>query len=238
MDTVRAFLTARADDNRVAIGAPAAGEKVYTYDRLCETAAGAANVLAEVGVGPDSFVAIAPERSAETAIAFLASASLGATVWFGGPGRVPVDAVVAPTPIVAEYTAPPGAGLIGFGAKPEHDDVIHFERAAWSAADDLPDVTATPAMRVLTDGEVEYTQRKLLDVADAIAEERAFEEDLSVVTRASLTDPRAVVAGILAPLVGGATVRNPGSGDAGDVAVTDGAAAETRVILLRDVDLA
>jgi hypothetical protein len=67
-----------------------------------------------------------------------------------------------------------------------------------------------------------------------VDEAELTDEDL-VALRSSLTEPGAVVAGVLAPLSVGATVLLPQTDLTGTVAVTDGDAPEPRVLGLPEV---
>ena len=71
-------------------------------------------------------------------------------------------------------------------------------------------------------GSTAYTHREVLAAAARVVEAAGLDADTSVGLRAPLTDPRAVVAGVVAPLsVGGTVVLPEGSSDA-DVLVGDG----------------
>jgi len=71
-------------------------------------------------------------------------------------------------------------------------------------------------------GAAAYTHREVLTAAEGVVDAASLDADVSVGLRAPLTDPRAVVAGVIAPLsVGGTVVLPDGEVDA-DVVVGDG----------------
>ena len=84
-----------------------------------------------------------------------------------------------------------------------------------------------------------YTHREVLTAAAAVAEEAGLDSATSVALRAPLTDPRAVVAGVVAPFVVGGTVVLPnGTTDAdADVVVGDDEGDGRRAYHLGDVSL-
>ncbi len=232
------LLSSNADTDAVALGAPAAGEQVYTYDRLATTSRSTATVLAAAGLDADSFIAIAPAPAAETVIGFLGAAILGARVRFSGPARAPVDAVFGPTDTVRRYQVPDDALRIGFGERSEDDRIRHFARAVWRAEDALPDAPVLPTTTVLSDGNAAYTHRRLIRTGQAVIAARGITPDTELAVRAPLTDPRTIAAGLIAPLLAGATIRFPtDETPAGDLAVTDTHAPEHRLLLLMDVPL-
>lgn len=238
MKTLPKLLEATGDSDTVAIGVPAAGEQVYTYDRLRSTVYSTANLLSDAGISEGSRVAIAPKKASETVVAFLGAASLGATVWFGGPARANVDALLAPTEYVDKYQIPSDSLRVGYGSAPDDDSVVHFGKAVWKADETPPQAGVLPGTKLLTDGENTYSHRELLDAAAEVVDARDIEEGTVVSVRAPLRDPRTIAAGIVAPLSATGTIRFPsGPRDIGDLGIADDDAPEPRLMLLLDVPL-
>lgn len=238
MSTLRDLVEDCADREGVAIGAPEAGEQVYTYERLATTTYSLAAALAERGVDEDSLVALTPAEAPETVVGLLATTILGARARFSGPARAPVDALIGPVDAVGKYEIPEGAARIGFGSRPDSAAISHFGKLVWKAADTPPDAPVLPTTRALSDGEYVYSHRALLRAGQAVIEARDLTPDMTVVVRSALTDPRTVAAGLIAPLMAGSTIRFPIDGRShGDLAITEDDAPERRLLLVFDVPL-
>lgn len=238
MSTLRDLVGDCVDREGRAIGAPEAGEQVYTYERLATTTYSLAAALADRGVDEDSLVALAPAEAPETIVGLLATTILGARARFSGPARAPVDALIGPVDLVGRYEIPDDAARIGFGSRPDLPAIEHFGRLVWKAADTPPEAPVLPTTRALSDGEYVYSHRALLRAGHAVIDARDLTPEMTVVVRAALTDPRTVAAGIVAPLMAGSTVRFPVDNRShGDLAITDDDAPERRLLLTFDVPL-
>ncbi len=239
MNTLPEILTQAVDTTDVAIGAPAAGERVYTYDQLVETTRSLATVFAEAGIDEESVVAIAPAPAAETVIGFLSATALGASVRFSPPARAAIEGVFGPTDTVGTFQVPDDALRVGFGERPEDDRITHFGTAVWKAHAEPIDAPVVPTTPALSDGSHQYTHRALMQAASAVIDIRDITAETETAVRGPLTDPRTVVAGFIGPLVAGGTIRFPSNSTPhGDLAITDDAAPEHRLLLLLDVPLA
>lgn len=239
MNTLRDILADAVNNTDLAIGAPAAGERVYTYEQLAETSRSLATVFAEAGIDADSVVAIAPAPAAETVIGFLSATALGAQVRFSPPARAAIAGVFGPTETVAAFQVPDDALRVGFGERPDADRITHFGTAVWKADADPIDAPVVPTTPALSDGSHQYTHRALLQAANAVIDARDITTETEIAVRGPLTDPRTIVAGFIAPLVAGGTIRFPSDGTPhGDLAITDDEAPEHRLLLLLDVPLA
>jgi hypothetical protein len=112
----------------------------------------------------------------------------------------------------------------------------------WSENPAFPPTDVSPADPVLATGERVYTHADLLAAAGAVVERAGVDAEDRVALRAPLADPGAVAAGLVAPLLAGASIVLPGvtaGGDGaaavedaaiGDVAVAAGDTPEERVI--------
>ena len=96
--------------------------------------------------------------------------------------------------------------------------------------DDVPQATGDA-------GSTAYTHREVLSAAARVVDAAGLDADTSVGLRAPLTDPRTVVAGVVAPLsVGGTVVLPDGKSDA-DVTVDGGEAGNESAFHVADVFL-
>ena len=162
------------------------------------------------GTGED---AIGFLGAAEPLLAILGAASVGATVDVTPKEPVESRALVAPAWRSSETA--PRCSTLAYGGPPENPAVAHFEAELWSENPTAPPepVAATdPALRA--DGET-YSHETLLAVAENVVAEHGLDETNRVLLSASLTDPGALVAGVLAPLSVGATVVLPDEADDG-----------------------
>lgn len=223
----------RRSDAEALVASPGR-RQVYTYHRFCTTAWRTGNFLRHLGVREGTRVAIADEPAAETVLALFGTALLEGTAWIGAPADVDardvdvqsdgaqerdVQAVVAPVDAVEAYELPDGGQRAGYGGEPDEPSTYHFEEQVWSenptrvpteyAADDV----------VLFDGDQGITHRQLLDAARSAVDRYDVGESDVVAVRGSLADPGVLAAGVLAPLLAGATVI---LGDATAVSGEDG----------------
>lgn len=190
----------------------------YSYDALCTTCWKAGNLLSHYGVRPGSRVDIdTGESLAPPAItAFFGTTLLGAEVAIDPPtdsdDGAPT-ALVIPATQVPEHVHAPGTQVLAYGALPDDPTVAHFEREVWSENPTPPPERVDPdAVLLATDSgqspgvDGGLTHGTLLDVAERVVHETGIEPDDCVVVRAPLRDPGTVVAGLLAPLVAGASI--------------------------------
>jgi len=93
-------------------------------------------------------------------------------------------------------------------------------------------VALVTGTQVLTHGE-------LLSTAATVADRLSLSPDTEVAVRAPLADPRALAAGVLAPIYAGGTVVFPDEDTTADFAVLapDRDAPESRTLGVRDVEL-
>jgi hypothetical protein len=207
----------------------AARERTYSYFDLCNTAAKAGNVLRHVGVRPGDTVAIEPRRDPEVVFTVLGAAQLGATVALDPAvgDRGDARALVIHTERESEMAAdgnetptPPGTSLVVFGGEPTTSGATHWESEVWSenpAAPPAPTTRADPLFRVsedatFTDGSL-LSHAAVLDAAEAVIERASLDRDTTVVVRDGFADPRALVVGVLAPLIVGGRVLLPSDGE-------------------------
>jgi len=210
-----------------------------TYHDLITNAYKAANVLRYLGAREGSVVAVDPTPGLHTTLAFLGAARLGAAVRFDPEAGIAAgDRVV----LVAVDDEPgvdpaPGTNLVAFGGPPERPETTHWEQELWSENPATPPSSVTPDDTVICgtddrssdggerdrsadDPEVGgISHGALLDAAAAVVEDHDLTAGSHVAFGGGLSDPRAVTAGLVAPLSVGATVALAG-GSASGVEIT------------------
>lgn len=185
----------RSDDPALAV--PDSGG--YDYHRLCTTAWKTGNFLRHLGVREGVTVGIATSASAQLVLGFLGATLLGSVVRFDPPSEIDARVLLAPTEDVGDYELPPGGQYVGYGASPTDPNVSHFETDVWSENPTFPETLISPDTVALT-GKTDVSHAELLAAGKRVTERWELEPGDSVVVRASLSDPRAVAAGIVAPL--------------------------------------
>ena len=162
------------------------------------------------GTGDD---AIGFLGAAEPLLAILGGASVGATVDVTPAAPVESRALVAPA--WRSFETAPRCSTLAYGGPPEDPAVAHFEAELWSENPTAPPEHVDPEDPALrADGE-SYSHETLLAVTGDVVAEHGLDETSRVLLSASLTDPGALVAGVLAPLSVGATVVLPDGADDG-----------------------
>lgn len=207
----------------------------YSCREFATTAWKAGNLFRHYGVRTGSRVAVvvgpkAPGDADEPGVlgaspdpllATLGATLLGGVGTFDPDGEFDGDALVAPDGWLDDVETTPGCTRIAYGGPPEAPDVVHFEQATWSQNPVAPPeaeglASTDPA---LVDG-AEYSQGDLLDRARTVVDAH----DLAAGDRVAVTgrvDADVFAAGIVAPLLAGATIVG-GSEPEGDVVVGPG----------------
>ncbi len=225
MDTLVEVLAQVRGREGAAFEAP--GRRTPTsHGEFATSAWKAGNLLRHYGVRPGSRVALAvgpkdPESGAETGrlgpapdplFGLLGGAAAGATVDLTPDPPVETRALLAPDPWLDRYEVAPGCSVLAYGGPPDRPEVAHFERERWSENPTEPPATVGPADPVLRVDGSEYSHAGLLAAARDVVGGYGLEAGDSVVVDAPLTGAGAVVSGVVAPLVAGATVRPAGDG--------------------------
>jgi acyl-CoA synthetase (AMP-forming)/AMP-acid ligase II len=233
----------------VALRVDATGREI-SYRDFCTTAWKAGHALSHCGVHPGARVALAPDPAPQPLLTLFGAACLGACVTFDTEATA--RAVLVPADHEGDVERRPGRAVVVYGDAPADPGVTHWERTVWSEnpvrppgerdadevvldseasetpraeRDDVPQATGrSPETtgEAGNPGSTAYTHREVLAAATRVVDAAGLDADTSVGLRAALTDPRAVVAGVVAPLsVGGTVVLPEGASDA-DVFVGDG----------------
>jgi hypothetical protein len=219
METLRAVLARGRERDGTVLDAPGRTTP-YSYREFCTNAWKAGNLLRHYGVRPGGTVALvvgpkAPDgdrpgwlgTAADPLLGLFGGGAVGATVDL--TPAVPVDAraLVAPDAWLDRYEVRPGCSRLAYGGPPEAADVAHFERELWSENPVEPPDEVRPETTLLRVDGTDYTHGDLLEAATAVAAKRGLTAGDSVGLAAPVTTPGAFVAGVLAPVTAGATVR-------------------------------
>jgi acyl-CoA synthetase (AMP-forming)/AMP-acid ligase II len=220
-------------------------DRTYSYRDLCTTSYKAGNFLRALGVrgatGPNDdrgTVAVTPDPAPEPVLTFLGAAQLGAVTRFEPRSDGDARVTVVHAADESAYDPPAGSKLAVYGDPPERPTTDHWEGQVWSENPAVQPATVDPSAPALVgagEGARAHSHRDLLAAASAVADRLLLSPDAAVAVRASLADPRTVVAGVLAPLLVGATAVFPDETERGDVAV--GGGPEPTTLALSDVPL-
>ena len=204
------------------------------YRRFCTTAWKVGNFLRNEGVRSGMDVVVAATPLPASVLSWYGAGLLGATVAFGPDGlHDRTKALVAPADGLDDYEAGPRTRRVAVGAEHPDPAVAYFERDVWSEnPTEPPDPVAPDDALLRADGET-YTHAEVLDAARTVTDTYGVTAGTEVVVRGPLTHPGVVVAGLVAPLVGGGTLVVPDGETVGDVAV--GAGPEKQVVDPDDV---
>jgi len=194
-----------------------------TRDRAYKTG----NALRHRGVRLESGVAILDVPEPEAVHTFLGASLLGATVEFGPDPVVDARVLAGPTGELGAYDLPAGGQRVGWGDPPADPSWMYFERDVWSENPAFPEPDISAETTLLGDA----THGDVVAAAEDVAAAE-FDESDEVAVRAPFSDPGTVVAGVVAPLIAGATIVLPPAGGEGTVAVASERAdcPETRVV--------
>lgn len=206
-----------------------AGGRRYSYHDFCTTSYKAGNFLRYLGVRAGDTVAVEPDPLPEPVLTFFGAVQLGAATRFDprvsrrpdGAGTPP-RATVVPVDRESEFSLPPGHKLAVYGGSPESPQVAHWEQEVWSENPAFPPTEVDPASPALVDDEGAASHETLLSVARRVVAETGLGDADEVAVRGSLSDAGVVTAGVIAPLLAGATVVFPADDEVCDVAVGDG----------------
>jgi len=195
----------------------AARERAYSYRDFCTTAWKVGHALGHLGVHAGSEVALAPDPAPQPLLTLFGAACLGARATFdaGADARV----VLVPADREGDADARPGRKVVVYGDAPDGIGITHWEETVWSENPAMPPGERSGDEVALDAGGAAYTHRELLAAADGVVDAFGLDAETSVALRAPLTDPRAVVAGVIAPLLAGGTVVLPDGDASADVTV-------------------
>jgi len=222
METLADVLARDRRSDAPALHAEGPTRQRYDYRRFLTTAWKTGNLLHKRGVRTGAEVAIVPSPRAQPVLSFLGASLLGAVTTYDPPREVAARAFVAPTDRLGEYDIAPGTATVGYGSDPENPAHDYWEGGVWSENPTMPPEPAAPSDPILDDGDRRYTHADLLAGAEWAVGELGLTAEDTVVVRGPVATPAVLAAGIVAPLVAGASIRLDG-GDENNVAVDGGA---------------
>jgi hypothetical protein len=191
----------------------------YTYRDLCTNVWKAGNLFTHYGVHVegDLAVAIGPKAtdsgrdeagyldSSEPLLAVLGGTLVGGAVDLSLTEPVEESVLVAPAHWAIDVA--PGCTHLAYGGPPTDPNISHFERNVWSENPIEPPESVDPGETALQAGDGEaWTHADVLGVADRAITETDIGPESQIRLLGRLTDPSAVVAGIVVPMAAGATI--------------------------------
>lgn len=225
MDLVNDLLARDRRGDSTALVTPSGRER--SYRELLTNAWKAANVLRHLGVHVDATVSVTPHKELHPLLGFLGAAQLGAVTTFSSPSTVDGIPRVGLISVgeIRDARDDASTKLICYGGPPESPEIIHWEEELWSENPAQAPATHEPDTPVIAGNSNSYSHSAVLEAGNAVKETHDVGPSTVVAVRGSLADPRIVTAGIIAPLLSGATILypsdDPGGPDSGDIAVVD-----------------
>jgi hypothetical protein len=199
----------------------------YSSADFATNAYKAGNLFRHYGIRPGSTLAVVagPKEadadadavgivdSPEPLLSVFGGVSLGATVDLSPSQPVATRAFVLPAGWLDRYTVEPGCSQIAYGGPPDAVGVAHFGTETWSENPTAPPDHVTSDDPALSLDGGAATHEQILDVARDVARTAAIDTSSRVALAAPVTEPGALVAGVVAPLLVDATVYLPGAAD-------------------------
>ena len=222
----------RSDDIALRVGATG---REYSYRDVCTTVWKAGHACRHFGVHAGAQVALAPDPAPQPLLTLFGAACLGARVTFDAATEARI--VLVPAGREGGVEDRPSRTVVVYGGAPTDPDAAYWEGIVWSENPAMPPgERAADEVVLIADGR-SFTHRDVLRAAEAVVDRTGFDADAAVALRSPLTDPRAVVAGVVAPLSVGGTVVLPDEEADADVTVADAGGGEEETFHLSDVSL-
>jgi hypothetical protein len=135
---------------------------------------------------------------------------LGAVTRFADDvGETVPRAVVAPAEREDDFDLPPGHRLAVYGDKPTAPSTTHWETEVWSENPAIHPATVATDDPLLATADRTYSQAAALAAASDAVADADLQPGTEVFVQGPLTDPDVVTAGLLAPIMSGATIVFP-----------------------------
>lgn len=222
METFAELLARDRRSDGLALRDPGGSGVEYSYHDLLTTAWKTGNYLRRCGVHEGSTVAVADEPGGPAILAFLGAALNGAVTRFDPPSEVDARVLVAPGEMVAEYDLPPGSTRLAYGDVPEDPGIDNMGRAVWSENPTFPDPAADADLPALVTDDRVFTVGTIFQGARDATRRLGLGTGEELAIRAPLARPGTVTAGLVAPLLVGATIVIPDEDTVADAAVGSG----------------
>jgi len=223
----------------------------YSYRVFCTNVWKGGNLMRHYGVreGMAVAVVVGPKNPTDAdepgclrdcpdgLLAILAATLDGAVADVAPGSEIDGTALVAPAAWLDRYELAPGTKALAYGGPSDDPTVAGFERELWSENPLQPPGERAPDDPALRDAEGAYSHSELLAASERVVADQDIDAETTLAFRAPVTSAGAVVAGLLAPMQAGATVRF-GDDAASDLAVaTDEDVPENRVVRPGDISV-
>lgn len=221
METVKELVAAATDHEGTVLDV-AGRSAPYTYGDFVPNVWKAGNLLGHYGVHPGASVTVAPGPkepdptgplgrvdAGEPVLGVLGGVLVGATVRLEPIEPVDSRVLLAPANWGDRFDTGPSCSVLAYGGPPTDPAVRHFEEELWSENPTEPPEQVDAADPALADGEATFDHGELVAAAEEVVADHGLSSSSTVTLDAALSEPGAVVAGVLAPLVAGACVRLP-----------------------------
>lgn len=190
--------------------------RTYSYRDFVTTSYKSGNVLRYLGVRAGDEVLVVPGALPEPALAFYGAAQLGAVTRFSdslAADEDPPRAVLAPVEREGDFDLPPGHRLAVHGGPPDDPATTHWEAEVWSENPAVHPADVAPEDPALVADGRNYSHAALLAAAESVVADAGIDPGTEVVVDGPLADPRVVAAGLVAPILAGATAVLPDGGE-------------------------
>lgn len=194
----------------------------YTYDDFVPNVWKAGNLLGHYGVHPGATVSVAPGPkdadpdgpvgridAADPVLGVLGGTLVGATVDLSPDEPVDSRVLLVPAAWSDRFETGPSCSVLAYGGPPTDPAVRHFEEELWSENPTEPPERVDATDPALADEDGLFTHGALVEAAEDVVAEYDLDEESTVLLDAPLSEPGALVAGILAPVAAGARIELP-----------------------------
>jgi hypothetical protein len=196
----------------------------YSSADFATNANKAGNLFRHYGIRPGSTLAVVagPKEatsdseavgivdSPEPLLSVFGGVSLGATIDLVPAQPVDTRAIVLPAGWLDRYDVEPGCSRIAYGGPPDSPSVAHFGTEMWSENPTAPPDAVAPDDPALWVDDATVSNQDLLDASRSVVQDHGLDSSSQVALAAPVTDPGALVAGVVAPLLADATVHLSG----------------------------
>jgi hypothetical protein len=192
---------------------PGSRSRSWSGRQFCVDAWKAGNLFRHYGVHEGATVSVAdattdsdPTPSPQALVGLFGAWVLGASVRTDPSESPPGRVFLVPADAVDRFDLRPETTALGYGSEPADPTVVHFEEQRWSENPvKFPAEVDADATALHTDAE-SFSHGQLLAAGRQVVADYDLGSVDRVALAASLADPGAVVAGVIAPLLSGTTI--------------------------------
>ncbi|MFB6252847.1 MAG: acetyl-CoA synthetase [Halobellus sp.] len=204
----------------------ASSGRTYSYRDFITTSYKSGNVFRYLGVRGGDEVLVVPGTAPEPLLALYGAAQLGAATRFADAIRDDAPrSILAPVAREGDFELPPGHNLAVHGGPPEDPSTTHWEAEVWSENPAVHPADVAPDDPLLLVEDRTYTHAAILAAAETVVDDAGLVAGDTVVVDEPIADPGVVAAGLVAPIIAGATILfsdlDDGEASARDVAPGD-----------------